>query len=338
MKNDVKRILITSMVKRAISDMKDDPARSTRNLIDLGMNFAKGRFQQRFFSEAQEMLQNEKSAYYPMIQDIVTHVDNDRLLTFGMNVGYNSCTIGAKTIRQIEAEQRFDIPWALTLETDEWSSDHLDSIITQGEVLGIRTWQLFPGESLLRQLPVIASHENSAFILFMPPQSISRQFISEAGELSNIMITVGYGNETEGICELLRRENLLYSVYFAYRSEELPFIISGDLFDVTDEFHPAFTVVFPKNECPEMLYSRVYESIGQIRHSQNYRTIPWDLLGDNCMVDGIISNSACTAGFDKNGCLVKPFEKKESPKYNLFNHTLADILKLAFPRKATAVR
>ena len=118
MKNDVRRVLIESMIRRTLDDMKENPGRGTRNLIDLGMNFAKGRFQQQFFHEAQEMLENESSAYYPMVQDIVTHVDNDRLLTFGMNIGDNSCTIGAKTIRQIEAEKRFDVPWALTLETN----------------------------------------------------------------------------------------------------------------------------------------------------------------------------------------------------------------------------
>ncbi|MBQ8401413.1 MAG: hypothetical protein IJX14_05735, partial [Clostridia bacterium] len=176
MKNDVRRVLIESMIRRTLDDMKENPGRGTRNLIDLGMNFAKGRFQQQFFHEAQEMLENESSAYYPMVQDIVTHVDNDRLLTFGMNIGYNSCTIGAKTIRQIEAEKRFDVPWALTLETNGWSAGQLDSVIAQGEVLGIHTWQLFTGESPLRHLPVISSHENSAFILFMRPQTISRQF------------------------------------------------------------------------------------------------------------------------------------------------------------------
>lgn len=314
--------------------MKDDPARSTRNLIDLGMNCAKGRFQRRFFSEAQEMLQNENSAYYPMVQDIVTHVDNERLLTFGMNVGYNSCTIGAKTIRQIEAEQRFDIPWVLTLAPDGWSSEQLDSAVSQGEAIGIRTWQLFPGKSLFTVLSVITSHSDSAFILFLKPEAVTRQLISEAAELPNMMIAVQYSEETGEVCDRMRHEGLLYSVYFAYQTGDLPTILSGELFDASDEFHPVFTAVLPGPECPEMLYARVYEAVNKARHSQNYRTIPWDLLGDNCTVDGIISEHTCTAGFDRNGCLVRAFERITEPEYNLLKHTLTDILKLAFPRKA----
>ena len=336
LKNDARRVLIESMIRRTLDDMKENPGRGTRNLIELGINFAKGRFQKRFFRNAQEMLENENSAYYPMVQDIVNHVDNDCLLTFGMDIGYNSCTKGAKMIRQTEAEQRFDIPWTLTLETEGWSAGTLESVIMQGEKLGIYTWLLFPGETVLNILPVIAAHENSAFILFMPPQTVTRQFISEAGELSNMMTAVGYGEDTESVCKQLRQERLLYSVYFAYRAEDIALIASGELFDAADEYHPAFTVVFPRPECPEMLYSRVYKTVSQIRHDQNYRTIPWDLLGDNCAVDGIISEHACTAGFDRNGCLIRPFEKKEAPEYNLFRNTLSDILKRAFPRKAAA--
>ena len=336
MKNDVRRILSESMIRRTLDDMKENPARGTRNLIELGMNFAKGRFGQQFFRDAQEMQTNENSAYYPMAQDIVTHVDNDRLLTFGMNIGYNSCTVGAKTIRQTEAEQKFDIPWVLTLETEGWSAERLDEVVTQGEKLGIYTWQIFPGDSVIQILSVIAAHENSAFILFMPPQTVTRQFISEAGELSNMMTAVGYGEDTESVCKQLRHERLLYSVYFAYRAEDVGLIASGELFDAADEYYPAFTVVFPRPECPEMLYSRVHKIVSQIRHDQNYRTIPWDLLGDNCAVDGIISEHACTAGFDRNGCLIRPFEKKEAPEYNLFRNTLSDVLKRAFPRKAAA--
>ena len=54
------------------------------------------------------------------------------------------------------------------------------------------------------------------------------------------------------------------------------------------------------------------------------------------VLSGIISEHACMAGFDRNGCLIRPFEKKEAPEYNLFRNTLSDVLKRAFPRKAAA--
>lgn len=48
------------------------------------------------------MLQNDKSHYYALIKDTVDHVEEQHLLDFGMNLRYNSYTIGASIIRKIE--------------------------------------------------------------------------------------------------------------------------------------------------------------------------------------------------------------------------------------------
>ena len=101
MKKDINWMLIESVVRRTVQKLHDSPEREIRNLIDLGLSFADGRFQRKFLKASQKMLRNEKSAYYPLIKDVVSHVDEERLVTFGMNLGYNGCTRGAKTIRQI---------------------------------------------------------------------------------------------------------------------------------------------------------------------------------------------------------------------------------------------
>ena len=65
------------------------------------------------------MLQNEKSAYYDLAKRIATGVDHDLVTTFGVNVGYNGFTKGARLIRRIEAERGFNIPWALHVGINE---------------------------------------------------------------------------------------------------------------------------------------------------------------------------------------------------------------------------
>lgn len=62
MKEDIKRTLITSMLQKIFRDGKRSPRRTVRNLVDLGLNVSKGRFQTRFLTYAQEMLQNQESA------------------------------------------------------------------------------------------------------------------------------------------------------------------------------------------------------------------------------------------------------------------------------------
>ena len=108
MGNDISRILIETVVRKTLRDMKDSPERSTRNLVDMALHFSSGHFQREFFEMAQEMLQNEHSAYYSLIQDVVSSADTDQLVSFGPNLGYNSFVTGAKTIRDEEAREQFN--------------------------------------------------------------------------------------------------------------------------------------------------------------------------------------------------------------------------------------
>ena len=87
MENSMSRILIETIIKRTLRNIKDNPERGIRNLIDMALQFSEGRFQKDFFTAAQTMLQNENSAYYDLVRDMVNRTDSDRLLTFGMNLG-----------------------------------------------------------------------------------------------------------------------------------------------------------------------------------------------------------------------------------------------------------
>lgn len=49
MENKVSRILIETIVKKTLKEIKDSPERSVRNLVDMALNCSEGRFQHRFF-------------------------------------------------------------------------------------------------------------------------------------------------------------------------------------------------------------------------------------------------------------------------------------------------
>ena len=106
MENSISKILVESVVKKTLKAMKENPDRGIRNLVDMALQFSDGRFQKDFFAAAQTMLQNENSAYYRLVRDVVTYADADRLCTFGMNLGYNGCTVGAQRIRENEKKIR----------------------------------------------------------------------------------------------------------------------------------------------------------------------------------------------------------------------------------------
>ena len=43
---------------------------------------------------ARAMLNNDNSPYYPLIEDTLRHMDKEKLIEFGMNLGYNGYTRG----------------------------------------------------------------------------------------------------------------------------------------------------------------------------------------------------------------------------------------------------
>ena len=86
------QMLVETIVRSTLKNIKSSPEREPRNLIDLGLEFSSGRFQKRFLQSAQKMLNNQGSAYYSLVKDTVDSVDHDILTTFGINLGYNGCT------------------------------------------------------------------------------------------------------------------------------------------------------------------------------------------------------------------------------------------------------
>lgn len=337
MKTTTTRIIIETMVRKAIRDIKDSPQRSSRNLVDMALQFATGRFQQHFFTVAQTMLQNEQSPYYGLITDVVTHVDTDRLLKFGMNLGYNSCTMGAKTIRTMEEEEKFNIPWDLHLHLAPASfkeqKDRYQDLISQGEALGIYTWMLFYEDYYYGYLSLAKEHPDSAFVLFIDHQDITASFMEDLLEINNIMLAVQYNEDAASTCSMLREAGIPYSVYFVYHEKDLASILDGELFCIAEQVHPIFTALLAAPDCPADVRKTVYGHISSARKEHLYQTLPFEVIMDSDFVDGIISNEACQAGFDSNGDFVTMTEYERIEEQNIFQKDLKDILKAIYPKK-----
>lgn len=332
--SDISRILIETIVRKTIYDIKDSPKRSVRNLIDLGLNFAKGRFQLHFLEAAQTMLKNEKSSYYDLVTDTVYNVDSEKLITMGMNIGYNSCTKGAKQIRMIEDSEKYNIPWSLTMEIDEKVFAEKEelylSFVSQAKKLGIYTYFIIGGTKAA--LLLAEKFTDCAFIVFCTKKDITTAFEDEAQKLNNLMPVIRLEEDIAGTLSRLREKKMLYSIYIPYTDEAVESITTGEAFDEIESLHPAFVGMLPLLECSEKAKARVYQYVIDVRNNQTMQTILWDVFSDNNFIDSIISEDACSAFFDINGNLISPCENKRYEECNLFVSDVADIFKSAFPK------
>ena len=340
MENSLSRILIETTVRQTLKGLQENPKRSTRNLVDMALQFSEGRFQSHFFETAQTPLKNEDSAYYALVQDTASHIETEHMVKFGMNLGYNSCTWGAQHIRLNEKRLGFNIPWTVLfrIESLSYAEHHVqyESAIADGERLGIYSWILLTREDPSFLLPLVQKHSDSAYFLLCEPESVTEAFLDMASQTKNLMLVVRFCGGAERACAMLRAAEHPYAVYYPYSQKDVEKIINGTLFEKTQQLHPIFTVLAPEQGCPESIRRVVYQAIVAVRNGQAYQTIPWELYYDTQKVDEIISDDACCAFFDSQGNLYVPDNRHTATYGNLFVDGLPAILQQAYPKPVSA--
>jgi len=336
MQQTITRSLIEALVKSKLEDLKNSPERTTRNLVDMALHFSKGRFQKRFFEIAQTMLENKNSLYYQMIYHTVANVDNDRILTFGMNLGYNSCTYGAKIIRKTEQQFGFNVPWCITLELSEdrllHSPEHYHQILQEGKSLGIYTWYIFSHGCMNEFLPIMEMNPECAFFIFCDSSELTNITLDNYSSIYNAMFVIHYNETATNIYYLLQERKFLYSSYIYYNDNNINDILDNELLCEINETDSAFVVFIPDLYCSEETKKLAGNYAANAINNPLYKTIPFDFNYHLDKIDSIISDDSCSVWFDKEGVLLFDRSVPSSMKLNLFAQSLSDILKNVFPK------
>ena len=286
MNHNTSQSIIEATVSSAIKRIQNDPERSMRNMIDMGLMFCNGKFQQRFLAEAQRMLENENSSYYRLIPDLISNVDSKRITTFGINLGYHSCTKGARMIRKIEEEQGCNIPWCASLDFTE---NDTTALIEQGQSQGVYTWFINPHSEMISVSEIAKNFSDSAFIIMCKPKDITEILLDEFGEIYNVFFAVTYSDGIEDACTLLRKRKFLFSVVYKYAKEDVEAILNNSLLYDFCSLHSLFSLFIADTSCSVELKKQVYEHIKKTRYEQSFQTVPFDLIYDIKFIDEIIS-------------------------------------------------
>lgn len=331
MKQSMTEAMIETIVRNALKDIKKSPERSTRNLVDMAAMFATSDSQREFFSTIQEMLTDQNSAYYRMMEDIVFHVDTEHLISFGMNLGYRSCVSGARTIQENEKRLGCNIPWSIILQLPHHAAENIGAykkIVREGLSLGIHSWMLFAHEDTETAFSLAQAFPECAFCLFCEGANINEMFLDEAKLTTNLMVFPRFDEAAPVACQRLRDAELLYGVYYPYCADDAQMIENEDLVCEMEQLHPLFCVFCSNLNCPEPVREHVYENIMKIRNGQKYQTVLWDLEQDNRMLDRIISQDDCAICFDEDG---NP--SRIVGGCNLFTHSLKSIFSQLLPKE-----
>ena len=338
MKQDLARVAIELAVKRGIEDIRTDHKRSIRRLVDLGNHFANGRFHKYFFNLVQTMLEDEDSAYYHLVSEIVNRVDAATIATMGINIGYNSWTVGAKTIRANEAELGFNIPWAISFFLDSEAGDsalsieQIESVLEQGKQLGIYSYILFLERESGDLEPLFSLFERQpdcAFALLHRRCATARLPVEP---VHNVIQLFPLDEGFSACAEALREGGGLFGSYLSYGETEARHILSGEWTRELERADCHFAAAISQPGCPQSVQETVQEHINAVRANQQHAVFVCDLFADMIFVDRVISQEPCCFGVGVDGQTLADVPNRLPGPYNVKQHKLLDILSATMPK------
>ena len=296
------RAIIEATVDRGLREIDEDPQRSIRKLIDLGRQFSNGRFVGEIYNIFQDLLRNEDSPYYYAIEHAMHWTSRTALKHFGINMGYNSFTLGGKIIRKREQESGCQTPWAISVVLDpstpsSVSADELSDIVKQGIPLGIYVYNIplvHNTDYINDLLPIFKKYKNCCFLICLPDEELGEKEAAILGENPNVMAFLdAYGDYVDANSIMLRRLKAWYGAYGIYDNYSF----------FTDHF-PEFCRKCISAECSFVLtvarrgssvelIEQAMKRVKEERLSPTYPLFIFDLYGDAMQIKKLLSESKC---------------------------------------------
>ncbi len=340
--NKMSRSLIKSITKKAIERIQENPEREIRNLVDLGSMFARGSFQKQFFHTAEKELAKNNSPYYKIVSEIIRKTDKDNLLTFGINLGYNSLTCGAAAIREFEEKSGYNVPWALIVELSahgKLDAEILNQLISQGEELGICSYVLILNSDYSRShdlAEVVKGHRDCAFLLCIEPD-LDISDIENLQRFKNILIGVNVNfrdhEKTREVIRQLQAARLLCTAF--YRPEGTNQIEIEKAARLAASLDCKLVFALHNDSFFIDNHEKIEKAVNELRLNIKTSVIPFDLMADVVMADRNISGEGCLAIVSENGDLriTNMKTKEQTGEYNIRLRSLKDIFHHALPKQ-----
>ncbi len=328
--------VIKTAVKNGIRYIQDNPKRGVRNLLDLGEYFASGRFQKSFFVLAHEMLNNEDSCYYTMIENAVKNINHDTLTNFGINMGYNSFTFGAKIIREKEKALDCKIPWILVFDFRKKAENHLGKdeiidLISQGKGMGIYSYIVLidKNDILIELSSIIKNNDDCAFIAVLNPEVINEEYAEKISKITNLCLLVTIDNLNVHIAnvEYLKEYKCMYGGCFYYDENNYSYIEEGKVSDMILSMNSSFGLMIGKQNCSLKAEAGTDNYIYDSRYN-NSPVFIMELYEDINRINKIISDNTCFLSVDSIG-QAGFSDLDNKTKHNMRANTLEEILKYA---------
>lgn len=295
-------------INQALKYLEGNPEENIPKLMQMVDRFAP----EGWYANQRRAIRNvidEKNNWYQLILKLYELDPGVRKATF-QNFIFNSALNGSAIQKEIAKRENCNVPWAILLDptsacnlhcTGCWAAEYgnklnlsletIDSIIKQGNELGIYMYIYTGGEPLVRKDDVIKiceMHPDCQFLSFTNGTLIDEDFCQEMLRVKNFVPAISLegfeeANDSrrgEGVYEkvanamrLLKEHGLPFGISACYTSRNWEDIISDEFFDYMIDsgalfcwfFHympvgnDAATELLPTPEQREAVYHRIRE-------------------------------------------------------------------------------
>lgn len=362
-KKKLTRLMIDTIVKRGIGNMADDPRRSIRRLADLGRQFSTGRFQDDIIDIIQTILADENSPYYIMIQSFLDNTDHTCIRKLCINIGYNSWTYDARTLRKKSAELGYVIPWLIIFNLDDNNTkdiidnniiantndtkdintkdscpalitpEYIKEKIEEARSLGINSFSIMQtggNEITDKIIDIFRENEESAFFYFLENENLTDIQIAAIKECKNVMISINADKpQSSRTSKQLHDAKLLYSIHHYYDDNDFDNVSSLDANSESlkkyYDYQSSMVFLIPKEGCKSH-----GETVKNIRLEGKFPCFIWDMYYDAHLISQrLLGEENGFLELAKDGTILKPGSPKSS---SLKTASLTDIIKAVMPK------
>ena len=335
-RNKLTEMMIRAYVNKVIREIQDDPERGFQSLIELGNKLGDRQTKRAFLDRAAKELHNKNSVYYKLLENTFCRADAKAIAEFGINIGYHSLTAGIQELRENANKKGCKLPWTIFFDMS-WgsypSSESISEIIRQGKELGIYCYMFhidrkYTGIQSLLEL--FQRHSDCANILFLYPDTVSRQLAARIVGLKNTFVFLKLDNEDkqeekEAVNQLLNGK-CLCGGFLRYSSQSK---ITGDetFLQLADNLGLPFLCMMSNEKFrPPGIYG-MKKFVGNNRDELKTPVFPIDLWEDIADIGRSAGTGACL--LTVSGCdqiIVTDMEQKKNTGGIAINRPLNGIL------------
>ena len=276
-KDSIKKIGL----EQAYRYLDKDPENNVPKILDFIEKYDKSRVIGRHVDGIRRVFADKDGGGYRLINSLWTDIDSGQRKRLFETIVINSSVIGMPRERECREKYGCNIPWAILMDptsacnlhcTGCWAAEYgdrlnltyeqLDSIIRQGEELGVYMYVYAGGEPLVRKADILRlcrAHPECAFLAFTNATLIDDAFADEMLEVKNLVPAIsveGYESDTdfrrgEGTfrrvreaMERLRARKLMFGVSCCYTRRNADVIGSEAYYDSIVEWGAKFAWFF----------------------------------------------------------------------------------------------